>query len=82
PSVQLLVHRVFKATYKDLLEINNHPTPSIWYNRRLADRLIRLTNYDQGSHSRVITDLALTALNLGHASVRLNSICENLAGNT
>ena len=82
PSVQLLVHRVFKATYKDLLEINNHPTPSIWYNRRMADRLIRLTNYDQGSHSRVITDLALTALNLGHASVRLNSICENLAGNT
>ena len=82
PSVQLLVHRVFKATYKDLLEINTHQTPTIWYNRRMADRLIRLTNYDQGSHSRAITDLALTGLNLGHASVRLNSICKSLAGDT
>lgn len=80
PSVQLLVSRVFKATYNDLLEINAHKTPAIWYNRRMADRLLRLTNYDQGSHSRVITDLALTALNLGHATVRLQSICENLAG--
>ncbi|QRV24802.1 FUSC family protein [Marinomonas foliarum] len=80
PSVQLLVHRIFKTTYQDLLEVNQHAAPAAWYNRRMADRLLRLTNYDQGSKSRAITDLALTALNLGHVSVRLRSICENLAG--
>ncbi|WP_166425288.1 FUSC family protein [Paraglaciecola sp. 20A4] len=80
PSVRLLVHRVFKATYEDLREIGEHETPAIWYNRRMSDRLLRLVNYDQGSHSRAITDLALTALNLGHATVRLRSICENVAG--
>ncbi|SBS27635.1 p-hydroxybenzoic acid efflux pump subunit AaeB [Marinomonas spartinae] len=80
PSVQLLVHRIFKATYQDLLDINQQATPVAWYNRRMADRLLRLTNYDQGSKSRAITDLALSALNLGHVSIRLHSICENLAG--
>lgn len=80
PSVQLLVHRIFKTTYQDLLDINEQVTPVAWYNRRMADRLLRLTNYDQGSKSRAITDLALSALNLGHVSVRLHSICENLAG--
>lgn len=80
PSVQLLVHRIFKTTYQDLLEINEHAMPAAWYNRRMADRLLRLTNYDQGSKSRAITDLALTALNLGHVSTRLHSICRNLAG--
>ena len=80
PSVRLLVHRIFKTTYQDLLEINQHNGPSTWFNRRMADRLLRLTNYDQGSKSRAITDLALTALNLGHVSIRLRSICEGLAG--
>ena len=80
PSIQLLVGRVFKATYKDLLEIDSQKSPAIWYNRRMSDRLLRLINYDQGSHSRAITDLALTGLNLGHATVRVQSICENLAG--
>ena len=46
----------------------------------MSDRLLRLTNYDQGSHTRAITDLALTALNIGHASIRLQSICTQLAG--
>lgn len=80
PSVQLLIDRIFKATYKDLLVIDYHKIPAIWYNRRMLDRLLRLINYDQGSHSRAITDLALTGLNLGHATVRVQSICENLAG--
>jgi hypothetical protein len=80
PSVQLLVHRIFKTTYQDLLEMNQQSAPAAWYNRRMADRLLRLTNYDQGSKSRAITDLALTALNLGHVSIRLHSICESMAG--
>ncbi len=80
PSIQLLVSRVFKATHKDLMEIDNQKMPAIWYNRRMSDRLLRLINYDQGSHSRAITDLALTGLNLGHAMVRVQSICENLVG--
>ncbi|WP_421849705.1 FUSC family protein [Marinomonas sp.] len=80
PSVRLLVHRIFKTTYQDLLEINQHNGPSTWFNRRMADRLLRLTNYDQGSKSRAITDLALTALNLGHVSIRVRSVCEGLAG--
>ena len=80
PSVQLLVHRIFKTTHQDLLEISQHSSPAAWYNRRMADRLLRLTNYDQASKTRVVTDLALTALNLGHVSIRLRSICENLAG--
>lgn len=75
---QLLIDRVFKATYKDLLVIDYHKPPAIWYNRRMLDRLLRLINYDQGSHSRAITDLALTRVNLGHAAVRVLSICENL----
>lgn len=80
PSVQLLVHRIFKTTHQDLLDINQQVSPAAWYNRRMADRLLRLTNYDQGSKSRAITDLALTALNLGHVSIRVRSICESLAG--
>lgn len=80
PSAQLLVHRIFKATHQDLLDINKHSAPIVWYNQRMADRLLRLTHYDQGSQSRAITDLALTALNLGHAAVRLRSVCENVAG--
>ena len=63
-----------------MLVIDYHKIPAIWYNRRMLDRLLRLINYDQGSHSRAITDLALTGLNLGHATVRVQSICENLAG--
>ncbi|MGP3372430.1 FUSC family protein, partial [Escherichia coli] len=39
PSVQLLVHRIFKTTYQDLLEISKHTSPTAWYNRRMADRL-------------------------------------------
>ena len=80
PSIQLLVYRIFKTTHQDLLGINQQAGPAAWYNRRMADRLLRLTNYDQGSKSRAITDLALTALNLGHVSIRVRSICENLAG--
>ncbi|MBQ4798303.1 FUSC family protein [Pseudoalteromonas sp. MMG006] len=80
PSVRLLIHRVFKTTHQDLLHIHQQRMPAIWYNRRMSDRLLRLTNYDQGSHTRAITDLALTALNIGHASIRLQSICTQLAG--
>jgi len=58
PSVQLLVHSNFKRRINLLDIITSKPAVGITAH---ADRLLRITNYDQGSKSRAITDLALTA---------------------
>lgn len=80
PGVKLMVTRVFKTTYHDLLQLGHQRDPTSWYNRRMADRLLRLTAYDQRSKTRVITDLGLTGLNLGHVAIRFHSFCTSLAG--
>ncbi|MFM2484087.1 FUSC family protein [Celerinatantimonas yamalensis] len=79
PSAQFMVKRLFQSTYQDLLQMNKQERPEAWFNRRMADRLIRLTNYDQRSKTRAVTDLALTGLNLGHISIRLQSLCQSYA---
>ncbi|GAA0830008.1 MAG: FUSC family protein [Marinomonas sp.] len=80
PSNQLLVRRLFKATTADLAELKSKDNPSDWFNCRMEDRLLRLINYDQRSTTRVVTDLGLTGLNLGHVSIKLHSLCEGIAG--
>ena len=80
PSNQLLIRRLFKATTEDLAGLKNRENAEAWFNRRMEDRLLRLINYDQRSKTRVVTDLGLTGLNLGHVSIRLYSLCESIVG--
>ncbi|REG86870.1 FUSC family protein [Marinomonas pollencensis] len=80
PSNQLLVRRLFKATTADLAQLKRKSHSADWFNGRMEDRLLRLINYDQRSTTRVVTDLGLTGLNLGHVSIRLHSLCEAIAG--
>ena len=80
PSNRLLVRRLFKATTEDLAGLKMKENAEAWFNCRMEDRLLRLINYDQRSKTRVVTDLGLTGLNLGHVSIRLHSICEGVGG--
>lgn len=78
PSRQLMQARLLHATYQDLLNIHRQMEPEQWFNRRMADRLLRITHYDQGSTSRHLTDLGLTGLNLGHVSIRLKRLLQSI----
>ncbi len=75
PSLPLMVKRLMNATYKDLIDLQNHTMPEQWFNARMGDRLLRISTYDKAlSTERNVTDLALTGLNLGHVSMRLRRI--------
>lgn len=76
PGLQLMQHRLMRATQKDLRELMSHPAPDHWFNARMGDRLLRIATYDKSmaSRTRDITDLALTGLNLGHVSIRLRRL--------
>ncbi|CAG9001259.1 MAG: p-hydroxybenzoic acid efflux pump subunit AaeB [Candidatus Celerinatantimonas neptuna] len=78
PSQRLMQARLLKSTYRDLLNIHQQKDPEQWFNRRMADRLLRITYYDQGSTSRHLTDIGLTGLNLGHIFVRLERLLESI----
>ena len=80
PSSQLLVRRLFKVTAADLAQLKRKNNSADWFTGRMEDRLLRLISYDQSSSTRVVTDLGLTGLNLGHVSIRLHSLCESIAG--
>ena len=46
----------------------------------MGDRLLRLTSYDKeaASDARVITDLGLTGLTLGHTSIRVRNLVQTV----
>lgn len=76
PGLQLMQHRLLRATQNDLRELMSHTAPEHWFNARMGDRLLRIATYDKSmaSRSRDLTDLALTGLNLGHVSIRLRRL--------
>ncbi|CAG9296685.1 FUSC family protein [Celerinatantimonas diazotrophica] len=80
PGVKLMVKRIFNSTYQDILLLGNQQNPTSWFNRRMADRLLRLTAYDQRSKTRIVTDLGLTGLNIGNVIIRFHSFCTSLTG--
>jgi uncharacterized membrane protein YccC len=82
PDSQLMKRRLLHATARDLVDIDNHPTPERWYNGRMGERLLRLANYDQENKrsERFMTDLGFTGLNLGHTSIRLRKLVHKRRG--
>jgi len=71
--------RLLKATARDLTSIDYKRRPENWFNGRMGERLLRLSNYDRGSGSpnRYMTDLGFTGLNIGHMSIRLRRRIKN-----
>ena len=81
PSLTLMMHRVIKNTYRDLIDLPYHPRAVQWFNARMGDRLLRIASYEKGIKStRYLTDLALTGLNLGHVSLHLKSMMKTYFG--
>ena len=80
PGVALLQTRLLAATRRDLKRLVGRKSAAHWFNARMGDRLLRLANFEQGviSDARVITDLGLTGLNLGHTSIRFRPFVQSL----
>lgn len=80
PGVQTMQRRLLHATRRDLQRLIEQEAPAHWYNARMGDRLLRLTSYDKeaASDARVITDLGLTGLNLGHTSIRVRNLVQTV----
>ena len=80
PGVQTMQRRLLHATRRDLQRLIEKEAPAHWYNARMGDRLLRLTSYDKeaASDARVITDLGLTGLNLGHTSIRVRNLVQTV----
>lgn len=82
PSLQVMLKRLMRVTYIDLGNLEYHHSVDDWFNSRMGDRLLRIATYDRGlNKERDMTDLALTALNLGHVSIRLHRLVKNIADN-
>ncbi|MCH1924301.1 FUSC family protein [Shewanella sp. C32] len=73
PSAAMMQAFLIKSAVKDLRQLHKHHNPEDWFNARMGERLLRLTNADKGSPAagHRLTDLGLTGLNLGHISARL-----------
>lgn len=81
PSLQLMMNRLITNTYKDLVNLPQQSKGDIWFNSRMGDRLLRISTYEKGMKTtRNITDLSLTALNIGHVSLRLRKVIQNNCG--
>lgn len=81
PSLNLMMRRLIRNTYDDLRHLPNHHHADMWFNARMGDRLLRIATYEKGmTETRNLIDLALTALNLGHVSLRLHSLIRTRYG--
>lgn len=80
PSNSMMQAYLIKSTVKDLRQLHKHHNPEDWFNARMGDRLLRLTNADQATpaNDHRLTDLGLTGLNLGHISARLQRLLRGL----
>ncbi|WP_137165437.1 FUSC family protein [Salinimonas lutimaris] len=80
PGVPTLQRRLLAATRRDLKRLIKQKAPQHWFNARMGDRLLRLASYDKGmaSEARVVTDLGLTGLNMGHTSIRLRKLVQSM----
>ncbi|MBT81693.1 MAG: fusaric acid resistance protein [Alteromonadaceae bacterium] len=81
PGANWIQSRLLSVTYQDLLKIGSPGHDEDWFNARMCDRLLRLTSYEQNVTSgyRTLTDLGLTGLNLGHASMRIRRLMSGLS---
>ncbi|MZI94253.1 FUSC family protein [Vibrio sp. CAIM 722] len=78
PSLNLMMNRLMRDTYNDLIQVPHHKLGETWFNARMGDRLLRISTYEKGmSKNRDMTDLGLTALNLGHVSLRLRQVIKS-----
>lgn len=76
PGGSGLGHRLVRQTGEDLeLLARPHPQSQEWFFGRMAERLLKLSGCDQvlAQEQRHFTDLGLTALNLGQASLWLQN---------
>lgn len=80
PSNALLQRFLVKTTAKDLRQLLTHHNPEDWFNARMGDRMLRMANSDPKApnSTRLMTDLGLTGLNLGHVSARLQRLLSNI----
>ncbi len=78
PDSLVMQRRLIRSTARDLAELQYQPNGEYWFNGRMGERLLRLSEYERGSGSttRYMTDLGLTGLNMGHISVRVKRIFE------
>lgn len=81
PSLNIMMHRLIKNTYQDLVDLPNRSKADMWFNARMGDRLLRVATYEKGMmDTRNLIDLALTGLNLGHVSLHLHSLVRSRCG--
>lgn len=81
PSLTLMMGSLIRNTYRDLIDVPHKKAGESWFNARMGDRLLRISTYEKGmSKNRDLTDLALTALNLGHVSLRLRKVIQSSCG--
>lgn len=80
PGNVRMQRRLLRATKRDLDVVGSVGHSEDWFNSRMCDRLLRLTRNEQGmaQHGRVVTDLALTGLNLGHMVVRVKRVLNTI----
>nr|WP_252736295.1 FUSC family protein [Aestuariibacter sp. A3R04] len=81
PGSARMQRRLLKATTRDLAVVGSPGHSEDWFNARMCDRLLRLTRKEQGmaQQGRVVTDLALTGLNLGHMVGRVQRAMNTIA---
>ncbi|WP_406665321.1 FUSC family protein [Gallaecimonas sp. GXIMD1310] len=74
PGSTLMQRRLLAASAGDLTRLQLHRDPPLWFNGRMAERLMRLAQLEQTKPlgQRYLTDLGLTCLNLGHVTLRLH----------
>lgn len=82
PDTDLLQRRLLKSIAKDLVHINQQESPEAWFNNRMAERLLRLVNYDQADNpeERYMTELGLTGLHLGYVILQVWALLKPNAG--
>ncbi|QSX34502.1 FUSC family protein [Shewanella avicenniae] len=80
PSAAMMQRFLIRSTVNDLRQLHKHHNPEDWFNGRMGDRLMRLTNADKGPQAsgHRLTDIGLTGLNLGHISARLQRLLHGL----
>lgn len=81
PGMALMQQRLFMVTRNDLIKVGTPHHDVDWFNARMCDRLLRLSSYEKGmaAQARIITDLALTGLNLGHLIMRIRKWVDGIS---
>lgn len=81
PGMAMMQQRLFSVTRNDLIKVGTPHHDVDWFNARMCDRLLRLSSYEKGmaAQARIVTDLALTGLNLGHMIMRVRKMVDGVS---